>query len=176
VVTQLVYKILYWKGIYKKLQGGKISWTVLWKQARQGVESFQVGHLQMPQAAVCEKIKSAIQDYKQIKKQSDRHNIWVTQMITAQAEAQNIPKTKLWKRLQQTEQSRSTTQKVKQVLGTITAHAGLSQVTTPMSQMDNTRITITTKEELETACLEDDSSLRWHKLQCYNHPWLNCWA
>jgi len=96
-VTQLIYKILYWKGIRKRLQGGKISRTVLWKRASQGIKAFQKSHLQMTTAEVKEKIKSAVQDYKQIKKQSNQHNIWVAEMITAQAEARNTTKMKLWK-------------------------------------------------------------------------------
>jgi len=60
-VTQLIYKILYWKGIRKRLQGGKISGTVLQKKASQGVETFfHKSHLQMTTAKVKEKIKSAV--------------------------------------------------------------------------------------------------------------------
>jgi len=40
VVTQSINKILYWKGIWKWLQGGKIVGTVLRKKASQGVETF----------------------------------------------------------------------------------------------------------------------------------------
>jgi len=98
-VTQPIYKILYWKGIQKRLKGGKISGTVLWKWASQGVETFKNEHLQMTGEEASEKIKSAVQDYKQIKKQSDRRDIWVAQMITAQAAARNMMKIKLWKRL-----------------------------------------------------------------------------
>jgi len=54
---------------------------------------------------VSKKIKGAIQDYRTIKKQQDRRENWVEQMIMAQAAAQNTTKTKLWKRLKQMEQS-----------------------------------------------------------------------
>jgi len=52
-VTQLIYKILYWKGIRKRLQGGKMSGTVLQKRASQGIETFfHKSHLQMTTAKV----------------------------------------------------------------------------------------------------------------------------
>jgi len=146
VVTQLIYKILYWKGIRKRLQGGKISGTVLQKKASQGVETFfHKSHLQMTTAKVKEKIKSAVQDYKQINKQSNQHNIWVAEMITAQAEAKNMTKMKQWKCLRQTEQSQNTARNVKKALGKNTAHSGLSQVMAPTSQTGLTWQTSTTK-------------------------------
>jgi len=37
VVTQSIYKILYWKGIQKRLQGRKISGTVLGKSRSQNI-------------------------------------------------------------------------------------------------------------------------------------------
>jgi len=130
---------------------------VLQKQTSQGFEQFQVGHLQLSPEEVHKRIKSAIHNYKLIKKQSNRRDIWVAQMITAQAKAHNIQKTKLWKRLQITTNGTKsiTARKVKQALGKIMVHTGLSQVTALVSHMGNTRITITTKEELEKAYLEE---------------------
>ncbi len=52
-------------------------------------------------------------------------------MISAQAEAQNIPKKCIWSRIRQTEQSRKTSRNVKKALGTLTQHAGLTQVNAP---------------------------------------------
>jgi len=57
--------------------------------------------------------------------------MWLGQMISAQAEAQNITKKRLWSRIQQMEQSRKTSQNVKKALGMLTRHAGLAQVTAP---------------------------------------------
>jgi len=86
---------------------------VLRKQATQGVETFNINHLTMPQDAVRDKITTAIQDYKQIKKQSNQCNIWVVQTIMAQADAKNMEKAKLQKTLRQKEQSCVTARKVK---------------------------------------------------------------
>jgi len=74
-------------------------------------------------------------------------------MITAQAEAWNMTKMKLWKCLQQMEQSQNTARKVKQALRKVITHNGLSQVMAPMSQTDPSWQTLTTK--IENACLEE---------------------
>jgi len=57
--------------------------------------------------------KQAAQDYKTIKKASDCRDMWLGQMITAQAEAKSITKKQLWLQMRQTEQSWKTSYKVK---------------------------------------------------------------
>jgi len=93
-------------------------------------------------------------------------------MITAQVEAKNTTKMKLWKCLRQMEQSQNTARNVKKVLGKNTAHSGLSQVMAPTSQTDPTQQNLTTKIELENACLEEPNAglHRWPTLPCSNHP------
>jgi len=56
----------------KRITGGKISGEDLRKRARQGAETFAPNHLQLQAAEVQEKIKQAVQDYKTIKKASNR--------------------------------------------------------------------------------------------------------
>jgi len=55
-------------------------------------------------------------------------------MITAQAEAKNTRKKWLWQHVQQTEQSRQMSRRVKKALGINTQHAGLTQVTGPTKE------------------------------------------
>jgi len=169
ILMQAIYKVLYWKGIQKWILGGKISSTVLKKGAVLGVKKFHLGHLSLQREEITKKIKGAIQDYQVVKKQKDRRETWVNQMIAAQAEAQNTMKAKLWKRLWQTEQSCSTSRRVKQVLGDGAIHTGLCQVTAPVSEEDPGRVTITTKQELEVVCLEEAQQ---HFTQAANMPML----
>jgi len=63
---------LYWQGSRKQVYREKISGEVLKKRARQGAETFAPNHLQLQAAEVQEKIKQAAQDYKTIKKASNR--------------------------------------------------------------------------------------------------------
>ncbi len=62
------------------------------------------------------------------------------QMIQAQAEAQNTTKSKLWKKVKHTEQSRNMARWVKTALGKQLAHKGLSQVTAPRSNDNSMKI------------------------------------
>jgi len=119
-LTIAIYKLLYWKGIQKRITGGKISGKVLRKRARQGAETFLNEHLQLQEEMVKGKITQAMQDYKIIKKASNSQDIWLGQMITAQAEVKNITKKWLWSQIRQTEQSQKTSQNVKKALGTMT--------------------------------------------------------
>jgi len=69
-LTMAIYKVLYWKGLQKRLKGEKISGKVLRKRANQGAEIFSNDHLQLPAASILKNIKTAIGDYQGIKKQS----------------------------------------------------------------------------------------------------------
>ncbi len=71
-LTIAIYKLLYWQGIKKRRSGGKISGEVLRKRARQGAKQFLSDHLKLDAEEVQCKINQAIQDYKIIKKASDR--------------------------------------------------------------------------------------------------------
>jgi len=77
------------------------------------------------------------------------------QMIQVQVEAQNMTKSKLWKKVKCTEQSQNMARHVKTALGKQAAHKGLSQVTAPRSNNDSMRVTYSNKEDLEMACLEE---------------------
>jgi len=154
-LTIAIYKLLYWQGIKKWITRGQISGDVLRKRARQGAETFTQDHLQLQVVEVQEKIKQATQDYKTIKKASDRRDTWLGQMILAQAEDKNITKKRLWLRIRQTEQSWKTSRSVKKALGTMTQHAGLTQVTAPTEEELKERTCYTTKVNIEQACLAE---------------------
>jgi len=47
--------------------GGKISGEVLRKRAKQGNKNYNTDHLQLPQLAINQKIKTAAQEYQQFK-------------------------------------------------------------------------------------------------------------
>jgi len=76
-------------------------------------------------------------------------------MIQVQAEAQNTTKSKLWKRVKCTEQSRTMARCVKTALRKQAACKGLSQVMAPRSNDDSTRVTYHNKADFKMACLED---------------------
>jgi len=122
-------------------------------QARQ--ENFSVKHLQLPAPTILQKIKMTLGDYWVIKNQSNYRSLWMEQMIQAQAAAQNMTRTKLWKKVKRTEQSRNKARHVKIALRKQAVHKGLSQVMAPCSNPNTMRITHTSKKDLERACLNE---------------------
>jgi len=71
-LTVAIYKLLHWQGIQKWLQHGKISREVLCKRAKQGAETHLQDNLQLLLEAVKKQLQQATQDYKMIKKTSNR--------------------------------------------------------------------------------------------------------
>jgi len=97
----------------------------------------------------------AVQEYLVIKKQANRRDTWMAQIIQAQAESKNMKQLRLWKQLQQTEAAQQKVTAVCKALGTNQHHAGLQQVTAPKADGDPTRIMHVVKEDLEVACLNE---------------------
>jgi len=99
------------------------------------------------------KIRMAVQEYLAIKKQANRRDIWMGQIIKAQAESKNMKQSRLWKQLRQVEATQWKATAVPKALGTNQQHAGLQQVMAPVADGNPNRITHITKEDLEVACL-----------------------
>jgi len=92
MLTQAIYRVLYWKDIQKRLTGGQIATSVLCQQATHGQLEYKTKHLLLGQAETTTQIKEAAQDYLLIKKQADRCDIWLGQLIEAQAAASGTTK------------------------------------------------------------------------------------
>jgi len=87
----------------------------------------------------------AVQEYLTIKKQVDQRDIWMAQIIQAQADSKQVKQSKLWKQLRQTKAAWQKVTAVRKALGTNQHLAGLQQVTVPKANGEPTRITHTTK-------------------------------
>jgi len=98
-LTQAIQQIQYWKGIAKRAFGGKISTTVLKRQAAMGQLSFSNKHWELPTSTINQTIKSAYDNYYTIKAQKNRRDTWIGQMIEAISSAKDIPKARLWKQI-----------------------------------------------------------------------------
>jgi len=112
-LTQAIQYILYWKGISKRAQGGQTSTTVLKRRVMKGKLQFSSEHWALPQKSIIQRISSAYDDYHLIKTQTHQREKWLTQLVDAMADAKNIPKLQLWKRIKQTESARNRAQQVK---------------------------------------------------------------
>jgi len=68
-LTQAIQQILYWKGVCKWIQKGKISMTVLKQRALKGQEKFSKSHWQLSLEQVQRKVTMVYEDFHQIKAQ-----------------------------------------------------------------------------------------------------------
>ncbi len=98
-LTQAIYRILYWKGIRKCLTGRRIATVILQQRAQRGQLEHQNQHLLLNMAEVAKKLKEAVLDYLQIKKQANRRDSWLSQVIAAQAIATGTSKKSRWKKI-----------------------------------------------------------------------------
>jgi len=91
-VTKLIYKILFWKGLLKREQGGKVSLPVLRSRAKKA----QIPHVPYPgevsQQVIQEKISAAYKSFARFKKDDNSRDTWIAQLIEAQASAWNKTK------------------------------------------------------------------------------------
>jgi len=154
-LTQAIYRVLYWKGIRKQLTGGWIATTVLHQRATRGQLEYKADHLLLGQAETTKQIKEAVQDYLLIKKQADRRDIWLGQLIEAQAAASGTTKKSRWKKIWMTEAIRKKARNVKRALGQLATRHGLTQVTAPIEGPGGRRITYMAKEQIKLACLDE---------------------
>jgi len=119
-----------------------------------GVEVYSPDHIEP--LVIKEKLRMAVQGYLTIKKQVDWRDIWMAQIIQAQADSKQVKRqSKLWKQLRQTEAARRKATAFRKALRINQHHAGLQQITAPTADGEPTRITHTTKVELEEACLNE---------------------
>jgi len=100
-VMQAIYHILYWKGVKKEKTGRTICNTILQHWAKTGLEIYLVAHQQLETSEIQLKVKGAMQEYLQIKKQADCQDTWMAQIIQAQLDYKNTDKAKLWHQLKQ---------------------------------------------------------------------------
>ncbi len=116
-ITQAIQRILYWKGIAKRRKDGKISTTVLKRQAAKGQQQLSESHWQLPPENIKQKISAAYDNYFKIKAQRDARDTWIRQLITAQASAKNISAKWLWQQLRQREAVKKIAVQVIRALG-----------------------------------------------------------
>jgi len=133
-LTQAIQQILYWKGVLRWIEHGKLSTTVLKHRATKGQENFSASHFQLPLDQIKWKVTTAYEAYHQIKIQHNSWDKWIGQLIAAQAAVQNMTKKRLWQQLWQCEAIQKTAAQVKWALGQNQTHGGLLQVEVPDPQ------------------------------------------
>jgi len=131
LISHSINQILYWKGIYSKIQGHHIGSSVLKSWAKKGSLSHKLVNLHLPPETILTHIDLAYKVYNQFKKEPLRHDTWLASLIDAQATLSNKTKWALWKQIRATKKAHDTTRKVCSVLMDTWHSVGLSMVIGP---------------------------------------------
>jgi len=152
-LTRKIYRVLYWKGVASRVQGRRVGTSVLRSRARKAGIHHLLENIHLPLATIHTHIAKALRQYRHLKKDTDRRDTWLGQIIEAQAQATGTPKTRLWKQIRSRERVKLTAKQVKLALGKTTAHRPLAIVSEPME--NGSCRDCHTRQALEQACLDE---------------------
>jgi len=89
--------------------------------------------IQLPMETIKNNIAKAICQYRHIKRDLDRRDTWLGQMIEAQVQATGQTSKRLWKQIRTRERIQLTAKQVKMALGKVITHRPLTIVSEPES-------------------------------------------
>jgi len=130
-VTAAINKILFWKSVLKHELGGKVGFSILKSRAKKAGLSDVPLVGEASRETIQANISTAYKHFKQLKREDNRCDTWISQLIAAQSSAWNKKKTTLWKQLRTTEKIRQTAHNVRRALHKVTIHKLLTTVIAP---------------------------------------------
>jgi len=152
-LTRKIYRILYWKGVISRALGRRIGTSVLRSQAHKAGLQHSLVAIHLPMETLQNNVAKATRQYRHTKKDSNRRNTWLGQMIEAQAQATGKTSKRLWQQIRHRERIKLTAKQVKLALGKITTHRLLAIVSKPM--ITGPWRECTTHSALDQACLAE---------------------
>jgi len=165
-LTKKIYQILYWKGDISHALSRQVGTLVLQTPACKGGLQHSLDVIQSPLEQLQDKLAKDYHQYRQFKKEPNRQDTWLGQVIEAQAQATGQKTKALWKQVWSHEHVKLTAWQVNIALEKATTHRPLaivSELVTVSSRQDCT----TRKHALETACLAE---ARWQFTQANQTP------
>ncbi len=121
-LTRQIYRILYWKGVISRAKGHWIGTSVLRSRARKAGLQHLLMAIHLPMEILQNNVAKATRQYRHSKRDQDRRDTWLGQMIEAQAQATGRTTKGLWKQIRRRERIKLTAKQVKTALGKITIH------------------------------------------------------
>jgi len=152
-LTKMINQILYWKGVISWAQGHRVGTSVLRIYIHKGGLQHNITILQFPLDRLQDELAKAYHWYHKFKKELNMHDMWLGQVIEAQAQATGQKMKALWKQIWSQERVQLTAKQVNFPLGKATTHHPLAIVCDPATGTN--RQDCTTKQALETACLAE---------------------
>jgi len=107
-VTRSINRILFWKGILRRVTGRVIGTSVLHSRAKAGGIPWSTDYFAMATPEVEDKIQRAHKAFKVVKHTPDHRSTWIAGVIAAQAQAHNRSKASIWKQHNASERIRRT--------------------------------------------------------------------
>jgi len=98
-VTQVINKILYWKGLKKKISGGCIGTSVLASRAKKGSFQHELSNIWLTPDEIDLQLTKVQTTFAHLKQDTKCRDTWLAGLIDAQAEASGATKWSIWKQL-----------------------------------------------------------------------------
>jgi len=148
-----INKILYWKGIQKKIAGGHIGTAVLTTCAKKAGIQHDLNNIWLSPETIKTHLVKAQSTFTCLKKDTKCHDTWLAGLINAQAEVSGRSKKSLWKQLRATKNAHNTAHAIKAALTNLNRTTSLSIVIGPDAQSGHQ--TYSNKGKLEQVCLDE---------------------
>jgi len=130
-VTQAINKILYWRGIQKKIASGRIGTSVLAARVKKAGLQHDLNNIWLSPETVESHLVKAKSTFTWLKKDTKCRDTWLAGLINAQAEQSGRSKKSLWKQLRETKNAHNMAQAIKVALTDTTRTSSLSMVIGP---------------------------------------------
>jgi len=169
-LTRQIYRILYWKGVISRAKGHRIGTSVLQSRARKAGLQHLLTAIHLPMEILQNNVAKATRQYRHSKQDHDRRDMWLGQMIEAQAQTTGWATKGLWKQIHHRERIKLMAKQVKTALGKITIHRPLAIVSEPLAP--DSRRECTTCLALEHACLAEAGRrfTQANRTPCFQSP------
>jgi len=153
-VMAAINKILFWKSILKHELGGKVGLLILFTWAKKAGVNYVPFPDEYPRDLIQEQISKAYKHFKFLKQDDNHRDMWISQLIVAQADTWNWTRKALWTQLCSTKRIHCMANNVHHALNKLVTHRLLTMVIVP-GLADNTCKEFHQKVELEQACLAE---------------------
>jgi len=154
-LTHAIARILYWKGVRKRIRGGHIGAKFLARIAKKGGMSHMLANFDLSEDQVSAHVRTGYKKYNRLKNDKGRRDRWLVDVVAAQATATKTSRKAIWKKIQATEKTRNNTRQMAQATGKGGHRQGLNHVWGPDQANPADRHASKSKADLDLMCLAE---------------------
>jgi len=146
-LTVTINAVLYWKGILKHKEGGKVGKEILVQHGLKAGIIHQAMTVHLPLMMLNNNLQRAIEHYKRVEHNPDCQKNGIMQLIEMQSTTHGLQKI-LWKWHVATEEQQTMSQRIKAITQDDQGQTGVLLVETTIGQTGGRQL-VKTKQELE---------------------------